>query len=60
MSYENTLIYDISNKTFMVVKSLCIMFDEVYGVIKIYDGTRYLQLFNSWVYNRIYKINCYK
>ena len=44
----------------MAVKSLCIMFDKVYGVIKIYDGTRYLQLFNSWVYNIIYKINCYK
>ena len=44
----------------MVVKSLCIMFDKVYGVIKIDDGTRYLQLFNSWVYNIIYKINCYK
>ena len=38
----------------MVVKPLRTRFDEVYGVIKIYDGTRYLELFGSWFYHRIY------
>ena len=42
-SYENILIYDISYKIFMRVKLLRIRFDEVYGVIKIYDGNRYLE-----------------
>ena len=57
-SYENILIYDISYKTFMGAKSLRIRFDEVYGVISIFDGTRYLELIDSWFYNRIYdKIN---
>ena len=45
--YENILIYDISYKTFTCVKPLHIIFDEVYGVIKIYGGTRYLELFDS-------------
>ena len=52
-SFENILIYDISYKAFMGVKPLSIRFDEVYGVIKIYDGTRYLQLFGSWFCRRI-------
>ena len=42
-SYESILIYDISYKTFMGVKPLRIRFDEVYGVIKIYDGNGYLE-----------------
>ena len=32
----------------MDAKPLRIRFDEVYGVIKIYDGTRYLELFGYW------------
>ena len=52
-TYENILIYGISYKTFMGVKPLCIRFDKVHGVIKIYDGTGYLELFDSWIYNRI-------
>ena len=40
-----------------------IRFDEVYGVIKIYDGTRYLELFGSWfyhiIYDKIHKLNKY-
>ena len=57
-SYKNILIYDKSQKTFMGVKPLRIWFDKVYGVIENYDGTRYLELFDSWIYNRIYdKIN---
>ena len=38
----------------MGVKPLCIRFDKVCGAINIYDGTRYLELFDSWIYNRIY------
>ena len=38
----------------MGAKPLRIRFNEVYGVIKIYDGTRYLELCHSWFYNRIY------
>ena len=42
----------------MCVKPLRIRFDKAYGVIKVYDGTRYLELFDSWIYNKIYyKIN---
>ena len=51
--YQKILIYDISYKTFTCVKPLRIRFDEVYGVIKIYDGTRYLELFDSWFYHKI-------
>ena len=42
----------------MGVKPLHIRFDNVYRVIKVYDGTTYLELFDSWIYNRIYdKVN---
>ena len=34
----------------MGAKPLRIRFNEVYEVIKIYDGTRYLELFDSWFY----------
>ena len=43
--YENILIDDISCKTFMDAKPLCIRFDEIHGFIKKYDGIRYLVLF---------------
>ena len=36
----------------MCVKPLRIRFDKAYGVIKVYDGTRYLELFDSWIYNK--------
>ena len=38
-SNENILIYDISCKTLIRVKSLRIRFDEIDGLIKV--GTRY-------------------
>ena len=57
-SYKKILIYDISYKTFMGVKPTRIRFDEV---TKIYNGTRYSELFNSWMYNRVYdKLNYLK
>ena len=39
-SYENVLICKVLYKTFMYAKPLCIRFDKVDWVIKIYDGTR--------------------
>ena len=59
-SWENSLIYDISNKTFIGAKSWHIRFDKIDRVIKIYDGTRYLELFGCSIYNAIYhRINYY-
>ena len=37
----------------MGVKPLCIRFDKVYEVINIYGRTGYLELFDSWIYNKI-------
>ena len=54
-TYENILIYDISYKTFTGPKPLRITFDKVDGVIKIYDGTRYLELFGSRKHNAFYE-----
>ena len=45
-SHENTLIYDISFKALIVSKPLRIEFDKIDWFIKIYDGTRYLSLFD--------------
>ena len=38
----------------MDAKPLCIRFDKVDEVFKIYDGFRYLELFNSRIHNAIY------
>ena len=53
-SHENILIYDISYKTFVVAKPLCIRFDKIDGFIKSYDRTRYLILFGPERYDTIY------
>ena len=45
-TYEDILIYDISYKTFMGSVPLRIRFDKIDGFMKIYDGLRYLVLFN--------------
>ena len=52
-SQENILIYDISYITLVGLKTLRIRFDKINGCIRIYDGTRYLTLFGSEIYNRI-------
>ena len=39
----------------MGAKPLGIRFDKVDGVIRIYDGTRYLELFGSRIYNEFIK-----
>ena len=45
-SHENILIYDISFKALIVSKPLRIEFDKIDRFTKIYDGTRYLSLFD--------------
>ena len=45
--FENTLIYDISYKTFMSARALGISFDKV-------DGIKYLLLFGPERYDAIY------
>ena len=51
------MIYDISYKTLIDPKFLCVKFDKIDGLIRIYDGTRYLTLFEPIatepIYNRI-------
>ena len=52
-SNENILIYTFSYGTFMVAKPLPITLDKANGIIKIYDGTRYVELFGSRIYNSL-------
>ena len=51
------LVYNISYKTLVDAKPLCIMFDKIDVFITVYDGTIYLVLFGSekydFIYNRI-------
>ena len=47
------MIFDISYKTFIGSKPLCIRFYEIDEFIRIYDGTRNLALFGSEEYNAI-------
>ena len=44
ISYGNIFICDISYKRFIGAKPMCILFDKVYGFIRVYDGTKYLVL----------------
>ena len=53
-TYKNILVYDISYKTFMGSISLRIRFNGIDGFINIYDGMRYLVLFNHGWYNNIF------
>ena len=46
-SYKNILIYDISYKNFKGKKALPIMFIRVRGLIKIFNGIRYSEVFES-------------
>ena len=48
------MTHDISYKTFMGAKPLRVRFDKVDGIIEIYNGTRYLELFGPRIYNAIY------
>ena len=54
-SCANILVYSILYKKFMDAKPLRIRFDKIDGIIKIQNGTRYLDLDNSYGINsRIY------
>ena len=53
-SRENVLIYDISYKTLIDPKPLRITFFKIDGIIRIYDGIRYLTLCGSKEYEAIY------
>ena len=43
-SFENILIYNFSYKTLIDPKPLRIRFFRIDGIIRIYDGTRYLKI----------------
>ena len=53
-SHENILVYFISNKIKIHAKSLCIRFDKADGLIRVFDGIRYLVLFGGEKYDLIY------
>ena len=44
--YKNIFIYDISYKTSVGAKPLCIRVDKIHGFFKIHDKIRYLVLFD--------------
>ena len=44
-SQENILIYDISYKILIGSKPLLVRFYKIDGILRIYDGTRYLTFF---------------
>ena len=46
--HKNILIYDISYKTSIGSKPLCIRFDQIDWYIRIYDGTRYFTNTEYW------------
>ena len=48
------MTHDISYKTYMSEQPLHIRFSKVDGIIGIYNGTRYLELFGLRIYNAVY------
>ena len=48
------MVYDISKKNVIDPKPLRIRFFKIDGIIRIYDGTKYLTLFGSQKYEAIY------
>ena len=52
--YKHVLVFDISCKTFVGGKPLCIRFDKIYGFINVSDGIKYFALFGPWRYDTIY------
>ena len=58
-SYKSILVYNILHKTLMGAKRLHIRFDKTDGFMRVYDGSRYLVLFEAEKYDFIYnKIRC--
>ena len=54
-NHGNILIYDISHKTFMGSEWLCIKFSKIDGFIKVYDGIRYIEIFDYEEQDEIHK-----
>ena len=52
-SYQNSLDYNISYKNLIAGKPLRIRFDKIDGNFRVYNGTRYLVLFESEKYDFI-------
>ena len=52
--YENIPVYKISYKSLIDSKPLLIRFNKMDGLIMVYDGTKYLVLFGSKIYDSIY------
>ena len=52
-SYKKILVYSISFKK-LITKPLHIRFDKIDRFIRVYDGTRYLVLFESEKFDSIY------
>ena len=52
-SNENILVYNISYQN-LIVKPLRIRFDKIDGFIRVYNGTRYVVLIGSEIYDSIY------
>ena len=46
--YKNMQIYNTSYKAFIGPESLRIMFDKIDGLVRVYDGTRYLVFSWRW------------
>ena len=55
-SYKNILVYNISCKSLIDAKPLCVRFEKKDGFIRVYDGARYLVLFGSEKYDFIYNM----
>ena len=53
-SYKNILNYDVSYKTLIGTKHLCIAFNKEHGFIRDYHQTKYLVLFSLEKYDAIY------
>ena len=51
---KSNSIYNSSYMTLIGSKTLCISFDKIDGVIKVYDGIKYLVLFGLEKYDAIY------
>ena len=51
------MVYDISYKTLIGAKPLCVRFDKVNEFIRVYDGIKYLVIFgdekHDFIYSRI-------
>ena len=56
-SFENILVFNIFYKILITAKPFCIRFNQVDGFNMVYDGSRYLLLFErekyDFTYNRV-------